>query len=285
VISSRYAGLIKNLPLIPQLTQQVRELASNFEDLSFDQVERLLFLDPGLVIRVLRAANNPVYGRSGDIRTIGEASSVLGLKTIKSLIILQSGNVVDDRIGSLFLRFWGHSVMTAAIARELAALHPSRFSQEVSYIAGLIHDIGQAGFLFAGSGEYQPVLRKLETNPCMETEGEEQRIFGFDHRHVGSEVLRSWHFPLVYRAVVEEHNSLNITSEHKFLILLISAADSLSMEWNCLRSEKNKSAERSGSFLSALGLSEDVAGIGERVFARILEDAPWFEEILSLKGS
>jgi putative nucleotidyltransferase with HDIG domain len=114
--------------------------------------------------------------------------------------------------------FWKHSILTAFLAQHIAIKGGFKRLSDEAFLGGLLHDIGRAAMYQADSEMY------------MATRGEEdeRKFFEADHREIGEAILSSWNFPPVYVDTAREHSSLNVTSQHKTIILIISAADLLS---------------------------------------------------------
>jgi len=68
---------IKDLPPMPHTLQKVLKEMDNIAS-SAKRLEAIVRQDPVLAAKILRIANSPAYGMSGQIQTIAHAVVVLG---------------------------------------------------------------------------------------------------------------------------------------------------------------------------------------------------------------
>ncbi|HEY5717949.1 MAG TPA: HDOD domain-containing protein, partial [Motiliproteus sp.] len=101
-------------------------------------------LDPVLASAILRLANSPFYGFARKISLVKDAAVLLGVHTLRQVVI--SFSVVNafplrGEGGLDREALWRHSVGVAVGAKLLA----ETLSQDgdEAFIAGIIHDIGQ----------------------------------------------------------------------------------------------------------------------------------------------
>jgi putative nucleotidyltransferase with HDIG domain len=220
---------LKTLPVIPEVAAKILSIAEEKMDISFKELEDIIKVDPGLTSKILKIANSALYARQREIKSLQMAITLLGFKNLKSLVLLltASGTFSRYQKDPFFQYFWKHSILTAFLAKHMATRCNRKEVAEDCFIAGLLHDIGQAAFYNADSQRYQPAVTALleHTKPVEELE---KGIFGTDHHEVGASLLAKWSFPEVYVDTAREHQSLNITSAHKALIFLVSLADLVS---------------------------------------------------------
>ena len=55
-----------------------------------DKLEKLIGQDQTLVVKLIKVSNSALYGGIGDIGSLREALTRLGMKTIKSLVVATS---------------------------------------------------------------------------------------------------------------------------------------------------------------------------------------------------
>ncbi|TFG62986.1 MAG: HDOD domain-containing protein, partial [Spirochaetales bacterium] len=141
-----YEQYLKNLPIIPNVAAKVMSITEEKIDISFQELENIIKIDPALSAKILKVANSALYARQKEIKTLQMAITLLGFKTIKSLVMLTTAsNMFLKYRNTLFYKhFWKHSVMTAFIAKELAFKHVKKLNPDELFIAGLLHDIGEA---------------------------------------------------------------------------------------------------------------------------------------------
>ncbi len=225
----KFEQYIKNLPIIPDVASKIMAIADDNFNISFKELEEIIMIDPMLTARILKVANSALYARQSEVANLQVAISLLGFKNIKSLVLLITASQFSKEIKSseYMNTFWEHSIATAFIAKHIMQRKKDRANEEIAFVAGLLHDIGQVPLFQSDPTMYENLLES--ENSINETiELAERRIFQIDHREIGGSLLARWNFPEVYVDAAREHNTLNINSRHKKLVLTITLADILS---------------------------------------------------------
>jgi putative nucleotidyltransferase with HDIG domain len=220
---------VKDLPVMPEVAAKVMQLKEGGREVSFRELEGMIKVDPGLTAKILKIANSALYARQREVTNLQTAITLLGFQNIRSLIMLLTASRMFPRMASSSFQpaFWRHSIVSAFLSRSLAQRCAKGSPAEEAFIAGLLHDIGQAVLFNADPEQYGQAL-EAEKLGAIELEGIEEQMFGVTHRQIGGALLRRWNFPALYSDAAEEHETLNITSPHKTLIILVSVACLLS---------------------------------------------------------
>ena len=220
---------VKDLPVMPEVAAKVMQLKEGGREVSFRELEGMIKVDPGLTAKILKIANSALYARQREVTNLQTAITLLGFQNIRSLIMLLTASRMFPRIGrsSFQPAFWRHSIVSAFLSRSLVQRCAKGSPAEEAFIAGLLHNIGQAVLFNADPEQYGRAL-EAEKLGALELEGIEEQMFGANHRQIGGALLKRWNFPSLYSDVAEEHETLNITSPHKTVIILVSVACLLS---------------------------------------------------------
>lgn len=64
-----YLKYLKNIPVIPDVVIKVLHLADNNIDFSANELEKLISIDPGITVKIIRVANSAIYARQKQIST------------------------------------------------------------------------------------------------------------------------------------------------------------------------------------------------------------------------
>ena len=75
-----------NLPSLPSIAVQVLDLAGK-PDVDIAEIARVISKDPALSTKILRTVNSSFYGRSQHVGTISHALVILGLQSVKTLVL------------------------------------------------------------------------------------------------------------------------------------------------------------------------------------------------------
>ena len=277
----RYA---KNIPVMPSVAAKIMSIASDNIDISFRELENTIKVDQGLTARILKIANSAQYARQKEITQLQSAITLLGFKTLKNLVLLVTASGMFSRMRKtrFYQRHWYHSLLTAFLGKAIAIKCRARDVAEETFLAGLFHDVGKVILYMSDPDGYAEIERR-------ESEGEamlrhlETEALGTDHQLVGGELLTRWNFPDVFVDTALEHDSINITSSHKSVIIMVTVANSIAERFTAESVPEER--ERLLATLSphtCLG-SSDVKDFSENLYARLTEDK-LFSECLGLFG-
>lgn len=225
---------VANLPTLPQVASRLLKLVHS-PDTSLAEVAAVVGQDLSLSAKVLRMANSAFYGIPRTISTINNATAILGLKVINTLVL--SLTVFDmfpeDRSAIFFNRkkFWNHSIGCGMIAKALAQkLGPSVMCDpEEAFCAGLLHDIGKVVMEQYMHADFQQSLRHAIRHkiPLFDAE---QKILGFTHTDVAGWLTSRWELPGELLTPILYHHTPHECGDYRLNTCLCHYADWLSYE-------------------------------------------------------
>jgi len=201
---------VRSVFSLPDIALQINELISTGEA-SNSELEQLILHDPALTAKVLKFANSAYFGFSGKIETVSRATSLIGHKELRNLVIATSVTSTFEGISSDLIdmeTFWYHSVTCGVVARLFAAHHKNK-GQERFFITGLLHAIGKLILLSQFPKESAETLRFKDQGNYAITNAERE-IFGFTHAELGAELLKLWKLPpSIWKIIEFQHDPLN----------------------------------------------------------------------------
>jgi len=136
-------GQCTNLPSLPAVAVQVLELTQK-PDVDIAEIARTIARDPALSSKILRTVNSSFYGRGQHVSTISHALVILGLQSVKTLVLgfsLLTTLSKDKPTGFRHLDYWKRSTYAASAARVLSQKLKMP-QQEEAFLAALLQDIG-----------------------------------------------------------------------------------------------------------------------------------------------
>lgn len=183
------------LPSLPTIYQQLmREVQS--PSCSTAEVGRIVQSDLGMATKVLQLANSSWFGLDRTLADPVQATVFLGTETVRALVLQAHlfESVGSPRPGGLDLdALWEHSLAVATAARRLTALAGRpRVEQDVTFLAGLLHDLGRLVLARGRSSDYRRLTREAGGLPSPE---QERSTFGASHAEVGAYLLALWGLP------------------------------------------------------------------------------------------
>lgn len=203
--------VLKRVNDIPSLPQFVIDTLKKLDDpkSSAQDVADKLSRDEGLVLRILRLANSAYYGLPRRITGVSEAISLVGFKTVKSIVLAASVyKFMDGSFTGYALdrgELWKHSLSVAFASRYLAKKIKG-LDDEEAYVAGMVHDIGKIvlnDYVRFGYG----IIAKLVEDDQVPFMDAERQVLGFDHAQVGGLIMEQWNLPETYMLAARYHHS------------------------------------------------------------------------------
>lgn len=199
-----------NIPTIPEVVQRIETLV-NDPDSGTREIGAVVAEDAPLAAKVLRIANSAFYGLSNECVSTEQATTVLGIKVLKNIVMqvavmgqfdhLQGSSVfsVED--------FWSHAIDTAHLCSFLAqrARGKVQLAPEEFYVCGLLHDIGKVVML-DGLGKPYLTLAERSVTERQPLHLLETRELGFNHTEVGTLVASRWGLPSAVADAIRYHH-------------------------------------------------------------------------------
>lgn len=188
--------LFANLPRLPSIPKIVQDLIASLckDDVDIGSLVAQVKQDQSLSARVLAMANSSQYGVSKKIGAIDQAVTLIGLSSLRSLVIASGMSRSFNKVEGVDMRaFWRHSLVTAGVARVMGKREG--VNPEFAYTAGLMYQIGELVIHLAYPAASKQLAR--ESGP----KGEdllkvERSLTETDHCEVGAEMALRWNFPV-----------------------------------------------------------------------------------------
>lgn len=198
---------LRNLPSLPSAVVKVQQL-TQCNEVDFRLVARTVSEDPALTARLLRLANSPFFGLSGQIGSVRQACIVLGTSGVRNLALAASVSGCLQPLGEGGVNrsaFWLHAAKTASAAKALAKYCDA--DADLAFIAGLLHDLGILVFDACLEGDVAKQWLSSDA-PRRDSIVSEQQALGVDHCTVGECAAQYWRFPeAVCLAIAGHHGS------------------------------------------------------------------------------
>jgi diguanylate cyclase (GGDEF)-like protein len=196
-----------SVPVVPVVAAKVLASSRN-PDVNFERLEEMISADPALVAKLLRMANSAYFGSRKKVTSINESIVRMGLKVTRMMVLGFSLEAdISRKVPESFQieRFWRHALTTATGAR-LVTERVWPVKRDEAFSAGILQDIGMVALQCSIPELYAKVTEEQRKHPTASIECVEQRILGFSHARVGSELLKKWGIPEeVYGPVCYHH--------------------------------------------------------------------------------
>lgn len=182
------------LPSLPAIAMQVLELAQR-QEVDIGEIARVISKDPALSGKILRTVNSSFYGRSQSISTISHALVILGLQSVKTLVLgfsLVTNLTKGKPHGFKHIDYWRRSIYAATAARTIAN-KLALVQQEECFLAALLKDIGMLVLDQVLGEQYGLIYSKAATHLDLVT-AEEQSL-GLTHADASGILAGQWKLP------------------------------------------------------------------------------------------
>jgi putative nucleotidyltransferase with HDIG domain len=218
---------------------------TNDPNTSARELQQVIIQDQALTARVLRIVNSALYCLSREVSTISHAVALLGMETIRSIIlaatvqnVLRSGFARSRDLGSKLLteHSWG-----AALAARTLAQRTRYGNVEEAFLAGLMHDLGKPVLMTNIPDRYNPILNDVYRGTVSFHQAEMQ-AFGFSHQHVGAILAEKWKFPPQLAEAIGYHHNPMSAPNHTTLACIVGIANLLMVVLE-IGFEKNRELE------------------------------------------
>jgi HD-like signal output (HDOD) protein len=171
------------------------------EQVDLPRVCSLLETDSVLIGSILRLANSPFYGFAREIGTVSDAAVLLGVHSLKQLVISYSLIKTFSQAGKGCLdrkALWRNAIAVAVAANVLA--RETGQDPDMAFVGGILSDIGLVVMEQCLVEDYQSVLAYRDQQHCALVVAE-QAVLGVDHGRVGAVAISSWGLPDIYAEI------------------------------------------------------------------------------------
>lgn len=189
--------------VLPGVARRVLEVISD-ENASITEICSIVEKDQAITASVLKIANSAYYGLRSKVTSLRRAVIVLGLTTLRKIVLAVSTKLQYKRFGITEQLMWDHSIGAAIAARYIAS---SRWKdlEEIAFLSGLMHDLGKVFMNNECPHAFSQVMQTIYNEGEVSLRAEDE-VFGYNHTDVGPMVMRKWGLPAIFATVLEHHH-------------------------------------------------------------------------------
>ncbi|MBU0663829.1 MAG: HDOD domain-containing protein [Proteobacteria bacterium] len=187
---------IESLPSLPDIYVRLQQAVSKL-DVSVAEVAAIIEKDMAMSAKVLQLVNSAFFGMFQPVESPARAVGLLGLDTIKGLVLgvqVFEGMKSSSKLFSLN-RLMEHSMAVGACAKKIAQAETNdKAVIDHSFIGGILHDVGKLVLASRMQEQYdQTILLAREQN--ISPLDAEIQIFHTGHDSVGAYLIGIWGLP------------------------------------------------------------------------------------------
>ena len=228
----RIQQFIERMPSLSTTVAKVLEICNN-PGASANDLNRVISYDPVLTGQMLKLINSAYYGLPNRITTLTRAIIMLGVNTVKNLVLATSvlaGCRGISNIKPIIINindFWAHCLCAGVLSKLIAELaHVPLVEQEEYFVAGLLHDLGKLPMMACFSELYRKSVSTAKQADIRLVESETLHI-GFNHCQVGVLIAAKWNLGLSMQEAISRHHEQENNSAAGFFVNSIGVANCL----------------------------------------------------------
>ncbi len=265
---------VEEVPVFPQTVINIMTLLRDNNSSALD-IEKEIMKDQGLTTKVLKVANSSFYSGGRHIKSVGEATVLLGHSAVKSLVLASTvGKVLEQELkGYEYERnsLWRMSQISAFTSRAVAK--NIRYNDvDEAYTAGLLKDVGKVILDEYVHDSYKEIKRLVEDDMYSLDEAED-KILGFNNSEVGARIIEKWNLDSeLIEAIRYHHHPLKATI-NPVLVSILHVSDYLVIMMGIHEGIDTMNHQYFGDAAKLIGLNEDdLENIIEQVQEIILDE-------------
>ena len=252
---------IESLPSLPEVYSRLQRALVR-SDVSVADVAAIIEEDMAMSAKILQLVNSAFFGLFQRVESPARAASLLGLETIKGIVL---GMHVFSEIKSASKLFslnklWSHSMAVGACAKKIAlAETDNKVIIDNSFIAGILHDVGKLVFAAKMSESYDQVVT-LARQQEVSLYDAEKEILHAGHDAVGAYLIGLWGLPgPVVEAIGFHHRIIDYPDNSFNPALAVHAANAIYYEQRP-KDIVGAAALLDYEYLEKLGLADRIDG-------------------------
>lgn len=208
---------------LPSLPHVYLEIVDHLDcpEVSVRAVGAIIAKDPAITAKILQLVNSAFFGLGRQVSSPTEAASLLGMDTIKCLVLSvglfsQFDTAKLSQMGFSLEESVDHSVRVGQLSRNIAlAEKASKDVVDESHLAGFLHDIGRLILAENLPQDYARVI-ELVRQDGYDFSLAEREIIGTDHAAIGAYLLGLWGFSDTVIETVAFHHKPELSGGKAF---------------------------------------------------------------------
>jgi HD-like signal output (HDOD) protein len=251
---------IESLPSLPAIYNEIIEEMQS-EDPSIKKVGDIISKDLSMTAKILQVVNSVFFGLSRKINSPTEAVLLLGLETIKSLVLsvkifaeFSRKNFSWFNIDALF----NHSMSVSTYTKTI--IKTEKLGQDLinySLMAGLLHDLGKLILATNLQKPYKEVLTAAKGSD-RNLWDLEYEAFGTSHAEIGAYLMGLWSLETpIIEAIAFHHCPANSMSQNMGLLTAVHIGNAIDHNGQP-STNGNTDLQYDSQYLDTLGLADRI---------------------------
>ncbi len=251
---------MESLPSQSNLYIEIKEVLQS-PSVSMEKIGQIISRDMGMTAKTLQLVNSAFYGLRRRISSPTEAAVVLGVNTIKALVL--SHNLFSHFNHIQFPWFspdalWKHSSIAGLFARQIAKSENYKLEMlDDALVAGMLHDMGKLVLVANLPAQYNKAQALSHDKNIPFWEAEQETLKG-THAEVGAYLIGLWGITnSIVEALAFHHNPGRCAVKTFTLATAVHVADVLANEVYPVEAGVDVQADY--DYLAKAGMAERLA--------------------------
>ena len=251
---------IESLPSLPAIYSDIIE-EMHSEDPSLKKVGDIISKDLSMTAKILQVVNSVFFGLSRKIGSPQEAVALLGLETIKALVL--SVKIFAEFSQKKFAWFnidalFSHSISVSTYAKTIVM--NEKLGQDLinnSLMAGLLHDLGKLILATDFQEPYKEVLTAAKGSD-RNLWDLEYEVFGTSHAEIGAYLMGLWSLETpIIEAIAFHHCPANSMSQDMGLLTAVHIGNAIDHNGQP-STNGNTDLQYDAQYLDTLGITDRI---------------------------
>ncbi|MGB5748698.1 MAG: response regulator [Desulfobacterales bacterium] len=251
---------IESLPSLPAIYSEILE-EMHSEDPSIKKVGDIISKDLSMTAKILQVVNSVFFGLSRKIGSPQEAVALLGLETIKALVL--SVKIFAEFSQKKFAWFnidalFSHSISVSTYAKTIVM--NEKLGQDLinnSLMAGLLHDLGKLILATDFQEPYKEVLTAAKGSD-RNLWDLEYEVFGTSHAEIGAYLMGLWSLETpIIEAIAFHHCPANSMSQNMGLLTAVHIGNAIDHNGQP-STNGNTDLQYDAQYLDTLGITDRI---------------------------
>ncbi|MBI5814176.1 MAG: HDOD domain-containing protein [Nitrospinae bacterium] len=267
---------LKALPSLPALYLNIMDCLKT-PDCSLNKIGEIVSSDISMSAKILQLVNSAFFGQPRRVSDVGFAVSLLGIDTIRALVLstqvftqFEARKLENLKLGGL----WSHSLIIGTVARDIAKSESKdKKLVDDTFMAGLLHDIGKLVIANNMPDQYREI-QAISLKERISLDDAEFKVLGASHAEIGGYLLGLWGLPDPIVEAVFFNHSPGCSAVKQFSPLVaVHAADCFCLNTMADESEPNGPAScLDFNYIKEIGMEEKLPA-WEQIYRRAMEKA------------
>jgi len=251
----RRIAAISEVSAFPLTVQKIIS-ALGEEALTIQALEEVIRHDQSLASKVVSVANSAFYRvhRGVHVNSLDQAILVLGMNTIRNIAMGISIFKMFPLPYVALKQMWAHAYRVA-LASGVLASRILQSDREISFLAGLLHDIGRVVLMSLGD---KSAMSKFLYVSGVDIISMEQEVFHCNHMEAGYWFLKGISLPDELTLPVLHHHDIPEKTEHPLIIAPVCIAEGLVSKLSDDESTDGEWSDRTAALASKFSIDQSV---------------------------